>query len=129
MAHTTQNGTSTAMATEYTGDESPGGIKADAVLRSAERAVAFEAPFSGEAGDQAAYLRDASDAELAVFQWLVLRPDRIKDQALGDLKTSYFGNAPTDEYEVARSAMTRWLPQGALPDTDAPVAVITNIPW
>lgn len=125
MYTTANNGTTTEVQ-EYL-DDAPQGIRADMLLQDAERVVKSVAPppdpFSSD------YQTTAKSAEYRVFEFLVLRPDRIKQQDLGDLKLGFFESKTAgDEYDLARRLMAGYLPVETVDDgTDANVGTITTV--
>lgn len=125
--HVTSSGTTTTAAQAFIGDEAPAEARADVLLRRAERAVSSVSVAPDPVTP--AYTQTASDAELAVFEFIVLRPDRIKQQDLGDLKLGFFESKTAgDEYDLARRLMTDYLPiETADGGTDANVGTITTV--
>jgi hypothetical protein len=124
MPYTTANATTTAMAQEYVGDEAPVGVRADAMLRDAERIVAGIAPPPDPRPTD--YVAAASDAELRIFEAISLRKDRISSQAVGALSVSYKTDPGEDMYEIVRQTMARWIP--AMTE-GVSVAVVSPVPW
>lgn len=122
----TANGTTTAMAIAFVGDEAPAEARADVLLRRAERAVSSVSVAPDPVTTE--YIQTASDAEVSVFEFIVLRPDRVKQQDLGDLKLGFFENKTAqDEYDLARRMMAEYLPVETIVDSAAHMGTITTV--
>ena len=106
MAYETANGTTTQSATDYCeAAKGAAAVRADAVLRRAERVVRSLAPSPSTPPDDE-YKRAAADAELAAFEHLWQRPSYLKREDWLDGSATY-----ADEGALAgvvRDAMGRY---------------------
>lgn len=125
MAETTANGTSTAMAQDYATSELSE-VKADALLRDAERVVADIAP--PPASVDADYTQAASDSELRVFEILATEKHRIKSESVDSISVSY-ADSSADIYNIVRDTMAQWLPAGASTDDGPGTVSFAEVPY
>lgn len=126
MSYVTANATSDTMAQEYAGEGAPTGVRADALLRDAERIVSDIAPPPSPV--DADYEQAASDAELRVFEILVAGGRNVKSESVDTISVTY-SDASSDIYNIVRDTMARWISAGSSDDGPGVVGFAEVNPW
>jgi len=128
MAHTTQNGVTTAHATEYHAPAKRAPERRlDAILRRSERLVRDLAPPPSPTDGE--YGQTAADAELAVFEHMWERASYVDKDGVMQASTTYADRKALED--LVRDSMGRFyvgprvIPPNT-PETPAP-AVVTNV--
>lgn len=105
----TANGTKLEDAIEYAGSDAPNGVKAQALLRDAERTVRDIAPPPEPVPSD--YKADAKDAEMYVFSYYSASPGYISSASSDDVSITFAkhdeNNSPMQKR--VKAIMSRWL--------------------
>ncbi len=105
--HITTSGTTTTQAQAYAGT-SLAELKADALLRNAERLVKRVAPLVEGVEPSSAYLNAASDAELVAFEVFAVDPGYVRWKSAGDVSVRY-RNEKADAESKVLEIMEAWV--------------------
>lgn len=105
----TANGTKLSEAVEYAGVDAPSGVRAQALLRDAERTVRDIAPPPESTPD--AYKTDAKDAEMYVFSYFAANPGYISSASSDDVSITFAKHDENNNPMQRRveAIMSRWL--------------------
>ena len=125
MSYTTVNGTTTSAAQTYASTELVE-VKADVLLRNAERRVKRVAPPPSEVSSE--YNAAAADTEMRIFELLASMPVLpVKSESVGDISISYGDQTMTVD-EVVASEMADWIDTSTSDDGPGTVS-FASVEW